>query len=64
MTNVDDSERRYIVVVNHEDQHSIWSADMRIPLGWHEAGFAGTKAECLAHIATVWTDLRPRSVRR
>jgi MbtH protein len=53
----------YTVVANHEDQHSIWFADRQLPAGWTEIGFSGTKDACLAHIAEVWTDLTPRSVR-
>lgn len=65
MTNVDDPDRtRYVVVVNHEEQYSIWPQGREIPLGWRAAGFEGAKSECLAHIAQVWTDLRPLSVRR
>ena len=55
--------REYLVVVNDEDQYSIWLADRQIPAGWSAEGKRGTKSECLAHIETVWTDMRPRSVR-
>ncbi|MFI5617172.1 MbtH family protein [Streptomyces sp. NPDC051567] len=51
------------VVVNDEEQYSIWSADREVPAGWHETGAQGTKEECLAHIERVWTDMRPRSLR-
>jgi MbtH protein len=51
------------VVVNDEDQYSIWSADRPAPAGWRDAGFAGSRQDCLAHIDAVWTDLRPRSLR-
>jgi MbtH protein len=57
------SEFRYNVVVNHEEQYSIWLADRPLPAGWFEVGLTGTKDECLAHIAEVWTDITPRSVR-
>ena len=53
----------YKVVVNHEEQYSIWRSDRENPLGWKDAGKVGTKAECLAHINDVWTDLRPLSLR-
>ncbi len=59
----DEDDRRYEVVVNDEEQYSIWFADRPLPPGWRPAGKAGTKAECLAHIEVVWTDMRPRSVR-
>lgn len=52
------------VVVNHEEQYSIWPADREAPTGWREAGKQGTKAECLAYIEEVWTDMRPLSLRR
>jgi uncharacterized protein YbdZ (MbtH family) len=57
------AEPRYAVVINHEDQYSIWSEGREIPSGWHATGVAGTKPECLAHIDEVWTDMRPRSLR-
>ena len=53
----------YKVVVNHEEQYSIWSADRENPLGWRAAGKIGAKAECLAYIKDVWTDMRPLSLR-
>jgi MbtH protein len=56
-------EVRYAVVVNDEDQYSIWEVGRTIPAGWHETGFSGTKEGCLAHVDTVWTDMRPRSLR-
>lgn len=55
--------RTYKVVVNHEEQYSIWFADKPIPAGWREAGKEGTKTDCLEHIKTVWTDMRPLSLR-
>ncbi|KAA0068965.1 MbtH family NRPS accessory protein [Rhodanobacter sp. T12-5] len=58
-----ENEERYIVVVNHEEQYSIWPAGRDIPSGWRADAFEGTRAECLAHIARVWTDMRPLSVR-
>jgi MbtH protein len=53
----------YEVVMNDEEQYSIWPADRELPLGWHTAGKQGLKAECLAWIEEVWTDMRPRSLR-
>ena len=60
----DADERTYRVVVNHEEQYSIWFADREAPAGWREVGKSGTKAECLAHIKEVWTDMRPLSLRK
>ena len=53
----------YKVVVNHEEQYSIWPAYRELPLGWREAGKEGLKDECLAFIEEVWTDMRPLSLR-
>jgi len=54
----------YTVVVNHEEQYSIWPGHKEIPLGWKQVGKTGLKAECLAYIKEVWTDMRPSSLRR
>jgi MbtH protein len=54
----------YKVVVNDEEQYSIWFADREIPPGWKESGKVGPKAECLAYIEEVWTDMRPLSLRK
>ena len=54
----------YKVVVNHEDQYSIWPADRENALGWRDAGKTGTKAECLAYTNEVWTDMRPLTLRK
>jgi MbtH protein len=54
----------YKVVINHEEQYSIWPADREPPLGWQEVGKQGLKAECLAYIKDVWTDMRPLSLRQ
>ncbi len=54
----------YNVVVNHEEQYSIWPVDREIPLGWRAVGKSGPKAECLAYIKEVWTDKRPLSLRK
>jgi MbtH protein len=54
----------YRVVVNHEEQYSLWPAHLDIPAGWREAGKSGPKDECLAFVREVWTDMRPLSVRQ
>lgn len=54
----------YKVVVNHEEQYSIWPAHKELPLGWNEVGVQGLKDVCLAHIKEVWTDMRPLSLRK
>jgi len=53
----------YKVVVNHEEQFSIWPADRENALGWDDAGKSGSREECLAYVEEVWTDMRPRSLR-
>jgi MbtH protein len=53
----------YRVVINHEEQYSIWPSTKAIPTGWKDAGKQGPKAECLAYIEQVWTDMRPLSLR-
>jgi MbtH protein len=54
----------YKVVINHEEQYSIWPSYRDNPLGWKDAGKSGTKAECLEYIEQVWTDMRPLSLRK
>lgn len=53
----------YKVVVNHEEQYSIYPFERTNPLGWNDVGKTGSKAECLDHIKEVWTDMRPLSLR-
>lgn len=63
-TKQDDEDKQiYKVVVNLEEQYSIWPADRTNPLGWRDGGKIGTKTECLAYIKEVWTDMRPLSLR-
>jgi uncharacterized protein YbdZ (MbtH family) len=54
----------YKVVVNHEEQYSIWPEHKELPLGWNEVGKSGPKPECLSYIKDVWTDMRPLSLRK
>lgn len=54
---------RHVVVVNHEEQYSIWPEWKPIPSGWRAAGRSGSKAECLAWVKEVWTDMTPLSLR-
>lgn len=61
---LEDDDRRYTVVINHEEQYSIWPADRETPKGWKAEGFKGSKQECLDHIEEVWTDMRPLSLRK
>jgi MbtH protein len=54
----------YKVVVNHEEQYSIWPLNRANPPGWRDAGKTGSKEECLEYIKEVWIDMRPLSVRQ
>ncbi|HET8846015.1 MAG TPA: MbtH family protein [Ktedonobacteraceae bacterium] len=54
----------YKVVVNHEEQYSIWFIERQNPAGWSDVGKSGPKEECLAYIKEVWTDMRPLSLRK
>lgn len=63
MTEEHTDERTYRVVLNDEEQYSIWLADRELPAGWRAEGTEGSRDECLAHIDQVWTDMRPRSLR-
>lgn len=60
----EEDTRIYKVVLNHEEQWSIWPAEHNNPPGWRDAGKSGTKPECLSYIQEVWTDMRPLSLRR
>ncbi|MCB0697874.1 MAG: MbtH family protein [Chitinophagaceae bacterium] len=60
----EEDTREYVVVINYEEQYSIWPADREMPLGWKAVGKRGTKQECLDYIKEVWTDMRPLSLRK
>jgi MbtH protein len=60
----EEDDRIYKVVVNHEEQYSIWFAYREPPAGWREVGKEGPKADCLEYINEVWTDMRPLSLRK
>jgi len=64
MPDEQDDRTIYKVVVNHEEQYSIWPANKENALGWNDASKSGTKEECLAYIKEVWTDMRPLSLRK
>jgi MbtH protein len=59
-----DEGRLYKVVVNHEEQYSLWPAERENAPGWTDAGKQGTRTECLAYVKEVWTDMRPLSLRK
>ena len=60
----DDPFTEYKVVANDEEQYSVWPMELPQPLGWKNVGKAGSKQECLDYIETVWTDMRPLSLRK
>lgn len=62
--NETDEEPMFNVVINHEEQYSIWPVDKEVPLGWKAVHTPGTKEACLHYIERVWTDMRPLSLRR
>lgn len=64
MTEISDATETYRVVINDEEQYSIWPARRENPPGWRDGGREGTREECLAYIDEVWTDMRPASLRR
>jgi MbtH protein len=64
VTNNSEDKTVYKVVVNGEEQYSIWPAYKENALGWKDAGKRGTKQECLAYVKEVWTDMRPLSLRK
>ncbi|MFE9748052.1 MbtH family protein [Saccharothrix saharensis] len=63
MTDENTDHDEFLVVLNDEEQYSVWFADRDLPPGWRAEGTRGTREDCLAHIDRTWTDMRPRSVR-
>jgi uncharacterized protein YbdZ (MbtH family) len=64
MDDTAEDQQTYQVVVNDEEQYSIWPADQELPDGWRDGGHSGPKAGCLSYIDQVWTDMRPLSLRK
>ncbi|MDX6741629.1 MbtH family protein [Actinocorallia sp. A-T 12471] len=65
LTNPFDSPNdAYLIVVNAEDQHALWPDLVALPEGWTPVFGPEDRTVCLDHVATLWTDLRPASVRR
>ncbi|MFJ3925210.1 MbtH family protein [Streptomyces sp. NPDC090022] len=60
----DDPEGRFLVLVNDEDQHSLWPSFAEVPGGWRIAFAENTRQACLDYVEANWTDLRPRSLAR
>ena len=63
MSTVDNNQELYLVVINNEEQYSIWPQHLPLPGGWQSVGSRGIKHECLEYIEAHWTDMRPKSVR-
>jgi len=61
---MDDDKFEYMVLVNDEEQHSLWPTFKEIPPGWKQVGPVGTKQECLDYVETAWPDITPLSVRK
>lgn len=57
------SGEAYTVVVNHEEQYSLWPTEAALPDGWRTVGVSGGREHCLEWIAATWTDQRPQSLR-
>jgi MbtH protein len=64
MIDEQDDTRVYIVLINQEEQYSLWRKTKQIPPGWRAVGKEGTRAECSAYVDSVWTDMRPLSLRK
>ncbi|SCB33740.1 MbtH family protein [Cupriavidus alkaliphilus] len=60
----DRDDATFLVLVNHEEQYSIWPDYKAVPGGWREAGFSGNRQACLDYIERIWVDMRPLSLRR
>ncbi len=60
---MDDDKQQYQVLVNHEEQYSLWPTFKEIPTGWKQVGPIGKKQDCIDYVEEVWTDMRPLSVR-
>ncbi|WP_370416335.1 MbtH family protein [Streptomyces fradiae] len=59
----DQHEDRFHVVVNHEEQYSVWPTYHDVPQGWRSVGEPAPREECLRRIEELWTDMTPRSLR-
>lgn len=60
----DDAAGRFLVLVNHENQHSLWPAFAAVPAGWEIVLPETGRDECMAYINENWTDMRPTSLAR
>ncbi|MCX4446061.1 MbtH family protein [Streptomyces sp. NPDC087866] len=58
----ENDDARYLVLVNEENQHSLWPAFAEVPAGWTVAHGEDSRQACLDHINSHWTDMRPKSL--
>jgi len=63
MNPFENADGRYLVLVNDEDQHSLWPAELDVPAGWRQVFGEAGRAECLDYVNEHWTDMRPKSLR-
>jgi MbtH protein len=64
MDDAESSARNYVVLINDEEQYSLWPAEKPVPAGWRLAGKEGNEKDCMEYVDRVWTDMRPASLRR
>jgi MbtH protein len=62
MNPFENEDGAFLVLVNHENQHSLWPATIKVPAGWSVVYGEGSRSACLEYIETNWTDLRPASL--
>jgi uncharacterized protein YbdZ (MbtH family) len=59
----DDDGGAFYVLINEEEQYSLWPAFAEIPAGWRAVYGAASRAECLDYVDENWPDMRPKSLR-
>ncbi|HEX3782057.1 MAG TPA: MbtH family protein [Pseudonocardiaceae bacterium] len=65
MTNpFEDEDANYLVLVNHEGQHSLWPVFVEVPDGWRKVFGEASRQDCLGYVEENWTDMRPTSLIR
>jgi MbtH protein len=60
---MDDDDTTFQVLINDEEQYSLWPNDIEVPAGWRQVGKEGSRQECMDYVDEVWTDMRPKSLR-
>jgi MbtH protein len=59
----DDDNRVYVVLINDEEQYSLWPRNKEVPAGWRSVDVSGSREECMKYVDETWTDMRPKSLR-